>query len=67
MKNSDIRQLNNADLAAKIKEETSALHSLEFDHRVTPLQNPMSIRITRRLVARLKTEQGARVKTANSK
>ena len=51
-----IKDLNEADLQARIKEDELRLKKLEFAHAISPLENPMSIRDMRRDVARLKTE-----------
>lgn len=51
-----IQGLNEQDLQARIKEDEMRLKKLEFAHAISPLENPMSIRILRREVARLKTE-----------
>jgi large subunit ribosomal protein L29 len=51
-----IKDLNEVDLQARIKEDELRLKKLEFAHAISPLENPMSIRDMRRDVARLKTE-----------
>lgn len=51
-----IQALNDQDLQARIKEDELRLKKLEFAHAISPLENPMSIRILRREIARLKTE-----------
>jgi large subunit ribosomal protein L29 len=48
--------LNESDLKAKIKEDEGRLKKLKFAHGISPLENPVSIRILRKEVARLKTE-----------
>ncbi len=62
MKNTDIRALNVEQLAQAIAEENTRLLKLKFAHAVSPIENPMRIRNTRRLVARLKTELTAKQK-----
>ena len=52
----DIKQFVAEDLVAKIATDTAEVKRLEFNHAVTPLDNPLSIRAKRRDVARLKTE-----------
>ncbi len=47
--------LSEADLNAKIKEDELRLKKLSFAHAISPLENPQSIRLLRRDVARLKT------------
>ncbi|MBI2729240.1 MAG: 50S ribosomal protein L29 [Sphingobacteriales bacterium] len=51
-----IKDLNEADLQARIKEDELRLKKLEFAHAISPLENPMSIRDMRKDLARLKTE-----------
>jgi large subunit ribosomal protein L29 len=51
-----IQGLNEQDLVARIKEDELRMKKLEFAHAISPLENPMSIRILRRELARLKTE-----------
>jgi large subunit ribosomal protein L29 len=51
-----VQGLNDQDLQARIKEDELRLKKLEFAHAISPLENPMSIRILRRELARLKTE-----------
>ena len=51
-----IQGLSVEDLSARIKEDELRLKKLEFGHAISPLENPMSIRVLRRELARLKTE-----------
>jgi large subunit ribosomal protein L29 len=51
-----LASLNDSDLKAKIKEDEGRLKKLKFAHGISPLENPVSIRILRKEVARLKTE-----------
>ncbi len=60
MKNSDIRTLSVAELKEKIAAEKEALRKLHFAHKVSSIENPMRIRETRRLIARLNTELRAK-------
>ena len=50
-----LKDLNEADLKARIQEDELRLKKLEFAHAISPLENPMSIRSLRKDVARLKT------------
>ena len=50
-----LREMNEADLKAKIQEDELRLKKLSFAHSIAPLENPQSIRSLRRDVARLKT------------
>ena len=54
--NKSLKDLNVADLKAKISEDQLRLKKLEFAHAISPLQNPMNIRGLRRDNARLQTE-----------
>lgn len=56
-----LKDLNEADLKARIQEDEMRLKKLEFSHAISPLENPMSIRSLRRELARLKTELQKRV------
>jgi large subunit ribosomal protein L29 len=56
-----LKDLNEADLKAKIQEDELRLKKLEFAHAISPLENPMSIRDLRKDVARLKTALAQRV------
>jgi large subunit ribosomal protein L29 len=51
-----LASLNESDLKAKIKEDEGRLKKLKFAHGISPLENPVSIRLLRKEVARLKTE-----------
>ncbi len=53
------------ELRAKLIEEREALKKLKFAHAVTPIENPMKIRESRRLVARILTEIGVKEKQAS--
>ena len=56
MKNSEIVQMTTAELKEKVVAEKAALNKLVMNHAVTPLENPMQIRATRKIIARLLTE-----------
>ncbi|MBL0743284.1 50S ribosomal protein L29 [Chryseolinea lacunae] len=60
MKNSDIKALNIAELKEKIGVEKEALRKMQFAHQVTAIENPMKLRESRKLVARLNTELRAK-------
>lgn len=56
MKNADIQGLSMDDLVEKLYESEEKLLKLKLSHAVSEIENPMQIRNTRRLIARLKTE-----------
>ncbi len=51
-----LREMNEADLTARITEDELRLKKLSFAHAVTPIENPMNLRALRKDIARLKTE-----------
>ena len=55
MKVSEIKELTDKELLEKIQLETETLVRLNLNHAVSPLDNPMKIKETRRNIARLKT------------
>ncbi|MCH7512649.1 MAG: 50S ribosomal protein L29 [Bacteroidetes bacterium] len=55
MKNSEIRALTIDELKQKITGEKEALLKLKFAHAVSPIENPMKIKETKKLIARLMT------------
>ena len=56
MKTSEIKDLTTEEIKEKIETEKAALTKLKMNHAVSPLENPMIIRATRRNIARLMTE-----------
>ncbi|MEI7583862.1 50S ribosomal protein L29 [Runella sp.] len=66
MKNSEIKALTVEQLQQTLFEEQDRLLKLKFAHAVSPIENPMRIRNTRRLIARLMTELSAKNKAASA-
>lgn len=60
MKNAEIKGLTLQELKEKIGSESESLRKMKFAHQVSAIENPMKIRDTRKLVARLKTELTAK-------
>jgi large subunit ribosomal protein L29 len=60
MKNTEITGLNLAELKEKIVSEKENLRKMTFAHQVSAIENPMKIKETRRLIAKLKTELTAK-------
>ena len=60
MKNEEIKGLNVTELNEKLVTEKETLRKLKFAHKVSAIENPMKIKETRKLVARLKTELTAK-------
>lgn len=53
MKNSEITSSSVEEIKEKIASEREALTKLKFAHAITPIENPMKIKETRRMIARL--------------
>jgi large subunit ribosomal protein L29 len=60
MKNTEITGLTVEELTQKIGSENETLRKLKFAHRVAAIENPMKIKETRKLIARLQTELTAK-------
>ncbi len=56
MKIKEIRELSTSDIEERIDTEKSLLLKLKMNHTVSPLDNPIKIPATKRVIARLKTE-----------
>ena len=55
MKQSEINKLSKEDLQDKLGEFQKQLEELKMTHAISPLEKPLQLRSTRRVVARLKT------------
>jgi large subunit ribosomal protein L29 len=51
----NIKGMSAEDLQARIKEDELRLKKVSFAHSISPLENPVSMRLLRRDIARLKT------------
>lgn len=60
MKSNEIKELNVTELREKITSEKETLRKMKFSHQVSAVENPMKIRETRKLIARLNTELSAK-------
>jgi large subunit ribosomal protein L29 len=67
MKSSEIKELSNKELTERIDSEEELLVRLKMNHAVSPLDNPMKIRVSRRNIARMKTELVRRQLSENTK
>lgn len=56
MENKDIAALSLSELRDRLKEEKSTLNKMKINHTVSPVENPMKIRESRKLITRLSTE-----------
>ncbi|MFA0962589.1 50S ribosomal protein L29 [Roseivirga sp. BDSF3-8] len=55
MKYSEIQSLSSEELNEKIASEQEALRKLKFAHAISPIENPMKIKESRRNIAKLQT------------
>ncbi|HPQ08226.1 MAG TPA: 50S ribosomal protein L29 [Bacteroidia bacterium] len=60
MKQKDIILLSDQELSEKIEVEKNKLIKLKLQHAVSPIENPMEIRNSRKTIARLLTELNKR-------
>ncbi|MEI7594931.1 MAG: 50S ribosomal protein L29 [Bacteroidota bacterium] len=68
MKNSVIKELSMPELVERLEEEKTQLLKLKMNHAVSPLENPMKIKVYRKNVAQLTTElQDRRIKEGSKK
>lgn len=56
MKQKDIQALSVQELKDKLHEEKGHLDKMHLNHKISPIENPMKIRESRKLIARLSTE-----------
>jgi large subunit ribosomal protein L29 len=56
MKNTDIKTLTIEDLKERLAAERENLRKIKFAHAISPIENPMKVRESRKLIARLSTE-----------
>jgi large subunit ribosomal protein L29 len=65
MKQKDIKDLSASELQQRLTEEMGQLTKLKLNHTVSPIENPLKIRSTRRTIARIQTELTKREKESN--
>lgn len=59
MKYQEIKSLSPEERQAKLAAEAENLQKLRFAHAISPIENPMRIKHSRRLIAKLETAQNA--------
>lgn len=65
MKMSEIKELSSQELLERLDNEKSTLVRMKLNHAISPLDNPIKIKYTRKNIARLETE--LRMRELNSK
>ena len=63
MKNKEIQALSEQDILSKVADEKAAMIKMKVNHGVSPLENPILLRVNRRNIARLLTEATKRKAT----
>ena len=56
MKNSEIAALTVDELKSKAAELRATMDKMVLNHAITPLENPLNIRATRKQIAKVQTE-----------
>ncbi len=56
MKMSEIKELSSQELLERLDNEKSMLVKMKLNHAISPLDNPMKIKFTRKNIARIQTE-----------
>ncbi len=67
MKTAEVRELTTKEILERIAEEKAFLVRQKIQHTVSELENPMIIRKTRKLIAKLNTEMRRRELIENPK
>jgi large subunit ribosomal protein L29 len=67
MKKEDIRELTTDELRMRLEEERTMYSKLILNHAISPIENPMKIRVTRRGIAMILTELANRQRTEQIK
>jgi large subunit ribosomal protein L29 len=67
MKTSEIKELSLKELKERIESESELLTRMKLNHAVSPLDNPIKIRDSRKDVARMNTELVMRLAKENTK
>jgi large subunit ribosomal protein L29 len=59
MKYKEIRSLSSEERYSKLLAEEENLRKLRFAHAISPIEDPMRIKCSKRLIAQLKTAESA--------
>jgi large subunit ribosomal protein L29 len=60
MKTAEIKELTTAEIQERLEAEKNSLLQMKLNHSISPLDNPLQIKVARRNIARLATELRAR-------
>ena len=56
MKQAEVKEASTADLKENLAELRAAFSDMRMAHAISPLENPMQLRMHRRSIARIETE-----------
>jgi large subunit ribosomal protein L29 len=60
MKTAEVKELTTAEIQERLQTEKENLVRMKLNHSISPLDNPLQIKVARRTIARLATELRAR-------
>ncbi|MBI1222931.1 MAG: 50S ribosomal protein L29 [Bacteroidetes bacterium] len=60
MEYKEIKGLTTEEIVEKLREERALYTKMKFNHAVSPLENPMKLNASRKVIARYLTELNAR-------
>ena len=60
MKTAEIKELTTAEIQERLTTERENLVRMKLNHSLSPLENPLQIKVARKTIARLATELRAR-------
>ncbi|OFX30127.1 MAG: 50S ribosomal protein L29 [Bacteroidetes bacterium GWA2_32_17] len=60
MKTAEVRELSTKEIKERIEDEKSMLVKMKLNHHISPMDNPLKLRSTRRIIAKLITELHSR-------
>jgi large subunit ribosomal protein L29 len=66
MKKEDIKELTTDELRMRLAEEKTQYAKLKMNHAISPIENPLKIRSTRKGIAMIHTELTKREKEAQA-
>jgi large subunit ribosomal protein L29 len=56
----EISGMTDVEITEKVKAEKDTLNKMKMNHKISPIENPSKIRITRREIAKILTEKNNR-------
>lgn len=56
MKTKEVKELTNKEIQERLEADKDILNRMKLNHSISPLDNPMQIKVARRSIAKLNTE-----------